>query len=126
MKSPQQQIYDAVFKASLELGYKTLDYLPPHGESYPFVFVGEQFDQDRRTKLFIFGDVQQTVHIYHDYKKRRELTDMMNELKRKMREIKRTENFYVDCTGIESQTLIDSDGTRTLLHGILEFEFTFH
>lgn len=125
-KSPQQQIFDAVFKASLKLGYATFDYLPADKVGYPFVYIGEQFDQDRKTKQHLYGDVQQTIHIYHDYKKRRELTDMMNKLKTEIRRIKHTENFYINVKGLNSQTLLDTTTPNTLLHGILEVDFTFN
>lgn len=124
--SPQQQIFNEVFRASYNLGYSTFDYLPANDEEYPFVFIGEQFDQDRRTKQHIYGDVQQTVHIYHDYRMRSELTAMMNNLKVEMRKLKRTSNFYVTCKGITSQTLTDNSTSRTLIHGIIEAEFTFN
>src|SRR5690625_512661 len=91
--SPQQQIYNTIFSSSLGLGYATFDYLPPKEQKLPFVYVGEQFDQDRRTKTFLFGDVQQTIHIYHDIKGRGELTSMMNELKVELRKLKRKINF---------------------------------
>lgn len=125
-KSPQQQIFDAVFKASLKLGYATFDYLPADKVGYPFVYIGERFDQDRKTKQHLYGDVQQRIHIYHDYKKRRELTDMMDKLKTEIRRIKHTENFYITVKGLNSQTLLDTTTSNTLLHGILEVDFTFN
>lgn len=125
-KSPQQQIFDAVYKASQGLGYDTYDYLPASSAILPFVFIGEQFDQDRHAKDIVYGDVQQTIHIYHDYKKRRELTDMMNRLKVELRKLKNTENFYVKSKSINSQTVLDDSTSDTLLHGIVEVEFNFY
>lgn len=126
MKSPQQQIYDACFRASLNLGYRTFDYLPANEVAYPFVFVGEQFDQDKRNKSIIYGDVQQTIHIYHTYKNRSELTSMMNALKVECRRLKRTENFYATCKRITAQTIPDNSTGERLLRGIIEVEFRFH
>lgn len=126
LKSPQQQVYDAVFLASYLLGYRTFDYLPANEVGYPFVFVGEQFDQDLRTKTNIYGRVQQTIHIYHDYKKRRELTTMMDKLKTGCRKLKRTDNFYLTCKNITARTIPDNTGPTQLLHGIIEVEFQFH
>lgn len=126
LKSPQQQLFDAVFAASLGLGYQTFDYLPANKVSYPFVFLGEQSDQDRRNKSIIYGDIQQTIHIYHDYKKRRELTTMMDKLKVECRKLKHTENFNVTCKHITSQTIPDNSTAERLWHGIIEAEFTFN
>lgn len=126
LKSPQQQVFDAVFLASFLLGYRTFDYLPAKDTAYPFVYIGEQSDQDLRTKSLIYGRVQQSIHIYHDYKKRRELTMMMDKLKVECRKLKQTENFYLTCKNITARTLIDNSTSEPLLHGIIEVEFQFH
>lgn len=126
LKSPQQQIYDAVFIASLNLGYSTYDYLPANEVKYPFVYIGEQFDNDLRTKTSIYGNVQQRVHLYHTYRDRREITTMMDNLKSEFRKLKRTENFNVTCKSINAQTLPDNSSSERLLHGIIEVEFQFN
>lgn len=126
MKSPQQQIFDACFKVSHALGYRTFDYLPAKDAGYPFVFVGEQFDQDRATKTIIYGRVQQRIHIYHDYKKRRELTTMIDSIKRELRKLKNTESFYISVKNIESRILPDNSTAQALLHGIIEVDFQFN
>jgi len=126
LKSPQQQIFDAVFLISLNLGYATFDYLPANQVTYPFVFIGEQSDQDLRTKTSIYGRVQQTIHVYHSQKKRRELTTMMNNLKTGFRKLKSTENFYVTYKNISGQVIPDNSTSEPLLHGMIEVEFQFH
>lgn len=124
--SPQQQLFSAVYVASEKLGYETFDYLPAKETEYPFVYVGEQFEQDRRTKRRLYGDVQQTIHVYHDYRERGEVTTMVNNLKVAIRSIKKTDNFQVSCKGITGQTLIDDSTAETLIHGIIEVDFTFN
>lgn len=126
MKSPQQQVFDEIFKISLGLGYRTFDYLPAKDEEYPFVFLGEQFDQDIETKTAVYGLVQQTIHIWGDYRNRRQVTDMMNSLKYEIRRLKHTDNFYITCTSLRSQTMIDDSTGQPLLHGIMEVEFRFN
>ncbi len=126
MKSPQQQVFDAVYISSLNLGYATYDYLPANQVAYPFVFLGEQFDQDKATKSVIYGDVQQTIHVYHTHKKRRELTDIMNNIKASLRRLKNTDTYYVRVRNITAQTLPDNTTGEPLLHGIIEVEFQFH
>lgn len=121
-KSPQQQIYDAVFLIAHNLGYSVFDYLPADDEEYPFVYVGEQFDQDLHTKTSVYGRVQQSVHIYHSHRQRRTLTTMIDNLKREFRKLKHTENFYVTVRGINSQVIPE----EKLLHGFIEMEFQFH
>ncbi|MEN2467944.1 hypothetical protein [Ornithinibacillus sp. JPR2-1] len=126
VKSPQQAIFDTVFLTSMNLGYRTFDYLPPEGTEYPFVYVGEQFDQDFPTKSVIYGLVNQTIHIYQTRKKRRELTDMMNALKREFRRIKRADNYNIAVRSVNAQILIDSTAEEPLWHGIIEVEFRFN
>lgn len=110
----------------MNLGYNTFDYLPPDKTGYPFVFVGEQFDQDLMTKSVVYGLVNQTIHIYHNYRKRRELTDMMNALKREFRKLKRAGNYHIAVRNMNAQTLIDNSTGEPLLHGIIEVEFRFN
>lgn len=126
MKSPQQQVYDAIFKVSLALGYKTYPFLPAKDAALPFVFIGEQFDQDRATKSVIYGRVQQRIHIYHSVQRRGDLTGMMDNLKREIRKLSHTENFYVSVKHITAQTLLDTSTAETLLHGMLEVDIQFH
>lgn len=126
IKSPQQAIFDAVFMSSLELGFATYDFLPPSGTKYPFVYIGEQFDQDRLTKTRITGRVQQTIHIYADVRSRRRLTDMMNQLKAEARRMRKADGYSISVRTLNSQTLNETAGTETLKHGILEIDFQFN
>ena len=126
LKSPQQYIYDEVFLTSSNLGYDTYDYLPPGSTSYPFVFVGEQFDQDVTTKSVIYGYVTQTIHVYHSHKNRRELTDMMNQIKASLRRLKSAGPYSLAIRSINAQTMMDDTTANPLLHGTIEVEFRFN
>lgn len=126
MKSPQQAIYDEIFKVSLALGYSTYPFLPAKDAKLPFVFVGEQFDQDKATKSVIYGNVQQRIHIYHDYTRRSDLTGMMDALKREIRKLKRAEGFYINAKNINAQTLLDTSTVQTMYHGIIEVDIQFN
>lgn len=126
MLPPQQQIFNKVFEVCLSLGFKTFDFLPADGEEYPFVFVGEQSDVDRANKSTVTGLVMQTVHFYGDYRKRGDLSIMMNDLKRELRKVKHTKNFYINVKNINARTLPDNTTARRLIHGIAEVEFSFN
>ncbi len=121
-KSPQQQIFDAVFLLSMNLGYSTFDYLPPKEEEYPFVYVGEQSDFDLQTKTSVYGRVEQSIHIFHTHKQRRTLTTMINNLKTEFRKLKYTDNFYVTVKGINTRIIPE----EKLLHGLIRVEFQFN
>jgi|SRR5690625_3947270 len=126
LKSPQQQIYDAVFLIAYKLGYSVFDYLPANDVGYPFVFVGEYFNNDRKNKSIKFGEVTQTIHLYHTIRGRRELTTMIDRIKTECERLKRTENFYITCLNTNDQVITDNSTPEPLLHGILEVEFRFH
>jgi hypothetical protein len=126
IKSPQQAIFDAVFLASLQLGYDTYDFLPPKGAKYPFVYIGEQFDQDRATKSRIIGRVQQTIHIYADVRSRRTMTDMMNALKVAARQLNKADGYHISIRTLNAQARNETAGTEQLKHGIIELDFQFN
>lgn len=125
-KSPQQCIFDEVFKVSVSIGYRTFDYIPSSKAKYPFVVIGEQFDSDLINKTNVQGLVTQTIHVYHTHKKRRELTGMVNSIKEQCRKIKRAGPYSVTVRGVDGQTIIDNSTSETLLHGIIEIQFRFN
>lgn len=125
-KSPEQEIFDAIYSTCLNLGYRTYDYLPPNGTQYPFVYIGEVFQQDRHTKSGLFGDIQVTVHIFNDRKKRKETTTMRDTIKNELYKLKRAGNINVMLKRGTGQILIDNSTSQPLLHGILELEFTYN
>lgn len=124
-KSPEQELYDAIFQTCLNLGYRTYDYLPPDGTQYPFVFIGEIFQQDRHTKSGLFGDIQVTVHVYNNYKERRETTTMRDNIKQSLYRLKQAGSINVILKEGTGQIFIDGTGTEPKLHGILELDFTY-
>lgn len=125
-KSPEQEIFDAIYSTCLNLGYRTYDYLPPNETQYPFVYIGEVFQQDRHTKSGLFGDIQVTVHIFNDRKKRKETTTMRDTIKNELYKLKRAGNINVMLKRGTGQILIDNSTSQPLLHGILELEFTYN
>lgn len=124
-KSPEQEVFDAIFIESQNLGYRTFDYLPPGNTEYPFVFIGEIFQQDRHTKSGLFGDIQATVHVYNHYRDRRETTTMRDSIKHAMYQKKQAGSINLTLKRGTGQIIIDDSFSQTLLHGILELEFTF-
>ena|SRR5699024_4318132 len=124
--SPEQRVFDAIFKVCQRLNYRVFDYLPARETPYPFVYVGEIFQQDRQTKSNLYGNIQATIHIYNDYKKRRETTSMRDNIKLEMYRIKDIDGMRLKLNRGTGQILIDDSTPETLIHGILELEFTFN
>lgn len=126
-KSPEQVIYDAVFRVSAQLGYDTFTYLPSERVKYPFVFIGEVFTEDRHNKTGVFGDVMVSVHVFHSYKKRAEVTEMLNQIKYRFYEMKKAENLYLRLRNGNIELMIDdTEAPNVLLHGLMDLNFTFN
>lgn len=123
---PQQQLFNAIFSICLELGYDTFDHLPPEHQTLPFVHIGEQFSQDRMTKRFLFGDVQQTINIYHNVKGRPELTSMVLELKQELHKLNKTNDFEWNVRSLSDQIIDDTTGSTPLKRAIIEVDYTFN
>ena len=126
MKSPQQAIFDEVYKASLNLGYDTYHYLPPKEAQLPFVHIGEQFDQDVMTKIGVYGYVQQNINIYGHLNDRRAVSDMVNSLRHNLANLKKAEGFNINVTSIDAQMLIEDVASDKLQRGIIEIEYRFN
>lgn len=126
IKSPQQQIYDAVFLIAHQLGYSVYDYLPADEVDYPFIYIGEYINDDTQNKSTVTGVMTQTMHVYHTVRGRRELTTMINNIKNECMKLKHTENFYVSYRRSNEQVLTEIESGEPLLHGILEIEFSFN
>lgn len=126
MLGPQQQIFIAVYSVCKAIHNDTYDYLPANDVAYPFIFVGEQFDNDIANKSTITGRVTQTIHVYNVHTKRGDTTTMMDAIKRELRKLKHTKNFYINVKNINSRTLPDKSTAVALIHGIVEVEFLFN
>jgi len=127
-KSPDQAIHDVIFAISSQMGYTTYNYLPGNAASYPFVFVGEVFEQSRRTKSNVFGDYQVTVHVYADDPKRdrKTVTDMSNNIKKAFYQLKSANGYQIIPKRHNRQTMLDNSTGITFIHGILELDMTIN
>lgn len=120
--SPQERIWIDVRMLSVGLGYNTYDYLPDESADYPFVFIGESFNQSERVhKDYLNGQTQVTVHVWHnDWKQRGTVTNMMAEIERVVRDL-----YRFDVQGVNTQMLTDNSTGSDLLHGILEIDIKY-
>lgn len=127
-RSPDQAIYDALYSICLNLGYDAYDYLPGKEAPYPFVFIGEIFEQSRNTKTKRIGDYQITLHIYHTEPKynRKAVTDMREAIKREYYKLKRAYGYQMIPKRHNGQIIIDTSTNIPLLHGILELDMTIN
>lgn len=117
--NPEQQTFTDIRRLCIQLygADDVYDYTPPAGTAYPFIRIGEVFKQNRRLhKQDLNGDIQPTIHFWHDdVYERGTLTSMMSEVETAV-----INQFGVRGEDITSRVMDDNTTSVTLLHGILE------
>lgn len=126
---PQQELFTEILKILINLFGRENVYdgwLPGEKAAYPFVYIADSSMTDQPNKSAVFGEVTQTVHVWHDDPhKRGTVSSMMLQIKQRMRTLEKTDNFGWILTGVSQQILPDDSTNTPLLHGILELRFKF-
>ena len=126
---PQQELFTDLLVRIKNLGYDVYDgSMPPESTSYPFVYIADsQLVDDRRYKDAVFGNVFQTVHVWHNNpRKRGTVSAMLLAIKDEANKIEYTNRFYWELRNVTQRILTDDSTDRTLLHAVLELEFKFN
>lgn len=128
MKDITQLIYDDTFKMCLRFIDKVYSKLPDADVGYPFIYVGEQFEQQEPTKdkLASTGALQQTIHVYGSLSDglRKTTTDLIRDLKLASRFM--TSDSYSANRTVVNMLEEKPNQTETLLHGIMTVEFSYY
>jgi len=126
-KSPEQCVFDEMYRVSEGLGYVTYDYRPPDGAPYPFVEIAETQTINQANKSRIFGSVPVTINVWGLYKKRRQVSDMALALFDAALMI--TEigpfAFSLGINACSTRMLKDNTTNTPLWRAIVELEFKF-
>lgn len=124
---PQQEIFTAIKLALEDMGYDVYDgFLPPEGTPYPFIYLGNSQQIDDSNKNAVFGNVYQTIHVWHSNPKQRgTVSKMLLDIKTSCREINHTDNFSWMLVNANQQILPDNTTKTPLLHGYVDAEFKF-
>lgn len=119
-----QSIYDDTFKLCYGLTKETYNSLPEVAP-YPFIYVGEQFDQPKRTKdpYITAGSSQLTVHIYGLKKKRRAMTDLMRKVRLSLPQTDNNIHQFENVNTVIQEE--NSNKTESLVHGVLTVDFSY-
>lgn len=125
-KSAEQAIFDDIFAISLNKDYATFDYKPARDQSYPFVYVGQTINTGQLTKAYMYGNVLQSLEVWHDHKKRRELTDIMNDLKSALIRPRIADVYKLTLRSYNTQIRIDDSTGEPLLQGIIDVEYRYN
>ena len=124
---PQQELFTALLLQIGKQGYDVYDtFLPPEGTPYPFVYLADSHMTDDANKTAVFGNVFQTIHIWHNNPRQRgTVSQMLLEIKSICRRLEHTENFAWQLRNVDQRILPDNTTKTQLLHGLLEVEFKF-
>lgn len=128
MKQPDQQFYDACFQLCLNNHYDTYPYKPLEDVPYPFIEVGEAILIPRATKTAILGSVSLTLHVWGEGGKRKQVSDIVNNLLMEIKGIKTTESlrWLIPLNQCNLQILQDTSTGTALWHGVLDVTAQFY
>lgn len=125
----QQELFSALLvKLKKEFESKGVNvydtFLPSEGTPYPYVYIGNsQLVDDYGNKTMILGSITQVVDVWHNPRKRGELSEIMMIVKNVARQINRTNNFAFQIKDINQRILPDTSTSEPLMHGVLELDF---
>ncbi|MBA7465167.1 hypothetical protein ES707_00329 [subsurface metagenome] len=124
MKSPFLVLHDAqVARIEAETSYKVFDDLPKQ-EPYPYVTMGEMTARDWSDKFEPGQEVYSTIHIWSQYRGRKEAADMGDGILQALSKspLDLGPNFRAVMDELDmNELIIDIDGITR--HGILRFKY---
>ena len=124
---PQQELFTELLLKLKEMGYDVYDtFLPPEDTPYPFVYLADSQQTDDANKTAVFGNVYQTIHVWHNNPRQRgTVSKVLLDIKKVCYRLEHTENFAWMIQNINQGILSDNTTKTPLLHGLLEVEFKF-
>lgn len=124
---PQQELFTKLLTEIKALGYDVYDgFLPPDGAPYPFIYLADSQQTDDANKTAVFGNVYQTIHVWHNNPRQRgTVSKMLLAIKNTCRKLEHTDNFAWDVRNVNQRILPDKTTKQPLLHGLLEIKFSF-
>ena len=122
MISPQQDIYNTVYGVCEKLG-DVYEEVPPKGTLYPFIWLGQTELLPDRNKSAIFANVIQTIRFYAKDTQRGTISQLMFDVENALRELKETDQSYIDLVRSNTTVLGEVDDNDNLYHGVLKVEF---
>ena len=124
---PQQELFTELLLKLKAMEYDVYDtFLPPEDTPYPFIYLADSQQIDDRNKSAVFGDVYQTIHVWHNNPKQRgTVSKILLEIKQLCYELRSSANFAWDIRNVDQRILPDTTTAIPLLHGILDVQFKF-
>nr|WP_300326562.1 hypothetical protein [uncultured Anaerostipes sp.] len=124
---PQQELFTELLMQLKNIGYDVYDtFLPPEDTPYPFLYLADSQQIDNQNKTAVFGNVYQTIHVWHNNPKQRgTVSKMLLDVKKVCYQLEHTASFAWMIRNVDQRILPDNTTKTPLLHGLLEVEFSF-
>lgn len=124
---PQQELFTELLLKLKKTEYDVYDtFLPPEETPYPFIYLADSYQTDRPNKAAVFGNVYQTIHVWHNNPKQRgTVSKMLLDIKKICYQLEHTANSAWMIRNVNQRILPDNTTKTPLLHGLLEVEFSF-
>lgn len=126
MLIPEQELYDKIFEACQNFGYRTYDYLPGGETPYPFVELGNTQQATLNYKQVKGGLFSQTVHVWGSQEQRYEVAQMLERINGLVDGTLLTDHFRFVGRSNRSDIQIMNDTSvpdAVLKHGVITLFF---
>jgi hypothetical protein len=126
---PQQELFSYLL-VTLKKEYPDMVFdgvMPPEETPYPFIYLADsQLIDDFSNKSVIFGNVYQTIHVWHNNSRQRgTVSNIGSNIKDIARNLVYTDNFKWDIRNINQRIISDDSTSITLMHCVIEIEYKF-
>lgn len=126
-KTPDQDLFDALFKVSRDLDYLTYPHKPPRTAKYPMVHIGDVQLIPIATKSYLLATLHAQLDVWGDETQRRDVSDMAHALMERISRIKELSGGYRISMNYEAssvQVMTDNSTDDNLWRANVSLEFS--
>lgn len=125
--SQRQELFDELYKMSVEQGFNTHLNNPPDSVEYPFVVIDPVTMRSRRLGKFkIAGTLSAVVHVWSHEDDIGSHDQIMFQIENSMLGLNKLETVFLELESINPRTMNVTEGNEKLQHGIVEVTYKFN
>lgn len=118
-------LFRYIYTVAQKVTDNTFDYLPNAQTKYPFIYIGEVFNNEA-INLEVYGGIVQTIHIYGLRTDRRKIDEWTSAILQELRNSKSYLNYNISYRKSTVRDLQDNTDVQPLIHRVLEVEFFYN